>query len=48
MEATMEVTREDAQESLAAVEAMMQKVRRAVADGGTHYFLIPGFAVPSR
>ncbi len=36
----MEVTRDDAQESLAAVDAMMQKMRRAVVGSGTPYILI--------
>jgi len=36
----MDVTRNEAQESLAAIEVMMQKMRRAAASGGTHYFFI--------
>lgn len=36
----MQITPNEAQESLAAIDAMMQKVRRAAANGGAHYFLI--------
>jgi len=36
----MQITPNEAQESLAAISSMMQKVRRAVAAGGTQYFLI--------
>ncbi|MBN2400285.1 MAG: hypothetical protein JXI33_08105 [Candidatus Aminicenantes bacterium] len=36
----MHITTHEAQESLAAIDAMMQKMRRSAAEGGTHYFLI--------
>lgn len=36
----MQITPNEAQESLAAISSMMQKMRRTVANGGAHYFLI--------
>lgn len=36
----MQVNAHEAEEALASVDATMQKVRRAVVDGGTHYFFI--------
>lgn len=36
----MQITPNEAQESLAAINSMMQKMRRTVANGGAHYFLI--------
>jgi hypothetical protein len=40
LEENMLLTPDEAQESLAAVEAMMQKVRRSLAQGGAPYHLI--------
>ena len=37
---TMQITPNEAEESLAAISSMRQKMRRAVANGGAHYFLI--------
>ncbi len=36
----MQITPNEAEESLAAISSMMQKMRRTVANGGAHYFLI--------
>jgi hypothetical protein len=36
----MELTPNEAEESLAVINAVTQKIRRAVANGGAHYFLI--------
>jgi hypothetical protein len=35
----MQITPNEAEESLAAINSMRQKMRHVVADGGTHYFL---------
>jgi hypothetical protein len=36
----MQITPNEAEESLAAISFMMQKMRRTAANGGAHYFLI--------
>jgi hypothetical protein len=36
----MNITRDEAQESLTAIQEMAQRMRRAAADNGAHYFLI--------
>jgi hypothetical protein len=36
----MQITTNEAEESLAVINSMMQKIRRTVANGGAHYFLI--------
>jgi hypothetical protein len=39
-EYNMQITTNEAEESLAAINSMMQKMRRTAANGGAHYFLI--------
>jgi len=36
----MQITADEAQESLAAIHSIRQRMRRAVANGGAHYFFI--------